>query len=226
MRPFTGRGTARTQTETGKQNPSSTIATAVALSIFCLSPPAFAQGAPISHGYLTGVWQDNAQCAGGTTMVFYPNNTMSSAGSIPVNYTVTGPSQFTMYGPGGAVAVQAQYVNQNQMVITFQNDASVLYRCGAPGGAAAGTNTQLSASYITGGWGLNGNCSAPERFAASGHFQTSNNDPGTWALFGNTLRMTVNNGNSLDFFVQVNGPRNMTLTQSNNGQVSNYTRCF
>lgn len=201
------------------------MAAAMAMLMASIGQSAFAQNNAISHGYLTGSWQDNPQCTGSETMVFFPNNTMSSAGSIPVNYSVTGPSQFTMHGPGGAASIQAQYVNQNQMVVTFQNDASVFYRCGAAN-ARAVSNAQLTPAYIVGGWGHNGNCRAPEEFAAGGQFRTSNNDRGTWALSGNQLRMMLGNGNGIDFSVQVNGQRNMTLTQNNNGQVSQYTRCF
>lgn len=221
MREFIG-GKARLQSKTTKTMRSTAIVTAIAMSVACMGSPALAQANQISPGYLTGVWQDNPQCRGSEAMVFFANNTMSSAGSTPVNYAVTGPSQFTMYGPGGAVAIQAQHINQNQMVVSFQNQTQVVYRCGAQGGNAV----QLNSAYIAGGWGMNGNCAAPEIFTAGGQFRTSANDPGTWALFGTTLRLTVNNGASLDFIVQANGPRNMTLTQVSNGDVSNYTRCF
>lgn len=201
------------------------MATAIAISMGCIGQPAFAQNNAISTGYLTGSWKDNAQCAGNEAMVFFPNNTMSSAGSIPVSYSVTGPSQFTMHGPGGAASIQAQYVNQNQMLVTFQNDAAVFYRCGGANTRAT-NNTALTPAYIIGGWGQNGNCSTSEVFSAGGQFRTSNNDWGNWRLSGNQLRMTLDNGNSIDFSVLPNGPRNMTLTQNNNGQVSHYTRCF
>lgn len=222
MKTSVDHGTTRARSGTAKKALSTVIATTLAISVSCVSSTALAQGMAISPGYLTGVWQENAQCQGSEAMVFFANNTMSSAGSTPVNYAVTGQSQFTMYGPGGSVPIEARAVNQNQMVVTFQGSAMVVHRCGAGGGNAV----QLNNAFITGGWGMNGNCAAPEVFSAGGHFRTSNNDPGTWALFGNTLRMTLNNGNGLDFIVQVNGQRNMTLTQSNNGQVSNYTRCF
>lgn len=187
-----------------------------------VNSPALAQSG-LSQQYLTGVWQETPQCNGNVGMVFFANGTMSSAGSTPVNYAVTGPSQITMHGPGGAVPFNIQYVNQDRMIVTFQNDASVFYRCGAQ---AANTHVQVSAAYVTGGWGHNGVCGRPEVFSAGGHMRTSTGDVGTWALFGNTLRVTVANGNSLDFAVQPNGQQNMTLTQTNNGQVSNYTRCF
>lgn len=219
MNNDTERGAARAPHKSKKS--AVAIATAIAISLSGVSSAAMAQGA-ISHGYLTGVWQENAQCRGNESMVFFANNTMSSAGSTPVNYAITGQSQFTMYGPGGAVPIQAQNINQNQMVVTFQNTTMLVYRCGG----SNVNNVQLTASYIPGGWGMNGNCASPEVFAVGGQFRTSANDPGTWALFGNTLRMTVNNGASLDFVVQPNGQRNMTLTQSSNGDVSHYTRCF
>lgn len=202
---------------------SKIVATALALSLSCAAPAAFAQNNSISPGYLTGTWMDNAQCVGSAAMVFFPNTTVSSAGSQAVNYAVTGPSQFTMYGPGGGASIQAQYVNQNQMVLTLNNDTAMFYRCGA--NASAGGSAQLTPAYIVGNWGQNGNCAVPEVFAAGGHFRTSNHDQGTWALFGNTLRMTINNGLNIDFSVQPNGHGNMTLVQNNNGQVSHYIRC-
>lgn len=216
---------------TAMRVPSNTVAvTVMAIALSCVSTSAFAQNIRVSNGYLTGVWKEDQQCNGGEAMVFLPNNTMSSAGSTPVNYTVSGPTQVVMYGPGGSVPIETQPVNQNQMVLTFQGNATILYRCGVNNNArnnpAPNNNAQLTPAYIAGGWGQNGNCANPEVFNVGGQFRTSNGDPGTWALFGNTLRMTVNNGAALDFFVQPNGRRNMTLTQSNNGQVSNYTRCF
>lgn len=204
---------------------SKAIAAAVALSLSCVSPAALAQSNAISPGYLTGTWKDNAQCRGNESLIFFPNNTMSSAGSVPINYAVTGPSQFTMHGPGGAVPIQAQYVNQNQMVVTFNNDAGVFYRCGGANAAGAG-NAQLTSAYMVGGWGHNGNCRAPEVFQAGGRFRSSQNHDGSWSLLGNTLRLVLNNGNGLDFTVHPNGNQNMTLTQVSNGDVSQYTRCF
>ena len=203
-------------------------AAAVAIALSYVGTAAFAQTAPVSPAYLTGVWKEDQQCHGGEAMVFFPNNTMSSAGSVAVNYTVSGPRQIMMYGPGGAVPIDTQLVNQNQMVLTFQGNASVLFRCGvnmaAPSYPAPGM--QLSPAYITGGWGHNGNCGNPEVFTGNGQFRTSQGGSGAWTAFGNTLRMAPHNGGSIDFMVQTNGPRNMTLTQTNNGQVSNYTRCF
>lgn len=219
---------ARSEAATPKRMPPKikAVAAAIALAASCASLPAFAQGNAISPGYLTGVWKENAHCGGAEAMTFFPNNTMSSAGSIPVNYTVTGPAQFTMHGPGGVVSIPAQYVNPNQMVVTFQNNASVFYRCGGTHAPAPVRNTQLTPAYLVGGWGHNGNCSVLEVFAAGGPFRSSNNDAGTWGLFGNIVRITLGNGASLDFSVQPNGPRNMMMTQTNNGQVSHYTRCF
>lgn len=199
--------------------------TVVAMSLLSTGAPVAAQNNSISQAYLIGIWKEDPQCRGNEAMVFFANNTMSSAGSVPVNYTVTGPSQILMFGPGGSVPIQTQYVNQDKIVVTFQNDATVLHRCGA-NNAGHHNNAQLSSAYITGGWGQNGNCANPEVFSAGGHLRTSQGDTGTWALFGNTLRLTVNNGSSVDFVAQSNGPRNMTLVQSNNGQVSNYNRCF
>jgi hypothetical protein len=225
-----GRGAVRRMSLAATRLPSKALliaATTVAVS--CVSAPAFAQQ-QVSAGYLTGVWKENQQCHGGEAMVFFANNTMSSNGSVAVNYTVSGPSQILMYGPGGSVPIETRPINQDKMVITFQNDATVLHRCGGRGNAynapVPHANAPLSAAYITGGWGHNGNCANPEVFSVGGQFRTSQGHPGTWALFGNTLRLTVNNGLAIDFFVQPNGQRNMTLTQNNNGEVSVYTRCF
>ena len=220
------RGAGRHQSgKTRRGSARALAATAVAMALFGVSTAAVAQGNPVSHAYLTGVWKEDQQCRGGEAMIFFANNTMSSSGSVPVNYTVTGPAQILMYGPGGSVPIQTQYVSQDKMVVTFQNDATVLHRCGG-GVPAQNNNAQLSQSYITGGWGQNGNCANPEVFSAGGHLRTSQGDAGTWALFGNTLRLTVNNGNSLDFTAHASGNRNLTLIQNNNGQASNYTRCF
>jgi hypothetical protein len=214
----------RSVTATRMSAKAKVMATAIAVALSGVSPAAFAQNNAISPAYLTGVWQENAQCRGSEAMVFFPNNTMSSAGSPPANYAVTGPSQFTMYGPGGAIPIQAQQVNYNQMVVTVQNSAIVVYRCGAAN-AGAGT-PQVVNTNIVGGWGHNSNCATPEVFVAGGQFRSSQNDLGRWSLSGNLLRLNMNNGNSLDFSVQVNTPQNITMTQTNNGQVSNYTRCF
>lgn len=200
------------------------VAAALALSMPCLSLPAFAQANAISTGYLTGTWMDNAQCRGHEAMVFFPNQTMSSAGSIPVSYAVTGPSQFTMHGPGGAATIQAQYLNPNQMLVTLNNNSSVFHRCGAQN-VQAGGNAQPTPAFLVGGWSHNGNCAMPEVFHNDGRFQTSLNAWGTWTLFGNVLRMMPANGANADLVVQVTGPRNMMLTQGN-GQVSYYARCF
>lgn len=201
------------------------VAAAMALSMSCVSLPAFAQNNAISPGYLTGTWKNNAKCRGSEAMVFFPNNTMSSAGSIPVNYIVTGPSQFTMHGPGGAASIQAQYVNHNQMVVTLQNNASVFYRCGGAN-AQAGNSTQLTTAYITGSWTDKGNCAMPEVFYNNGQVRSSQNVMAGWALLGSVLRIMPSNGANVDFVVQVNGPRNMMLTQSGTGAVSHYMRCF
>lgn len=169
-------------------------------------------------------------------MVFFPNNTMSSAGSIPVNYTVTGPAQFTMHGAGGAASIQAQYLNHNQMLVSLQNNTSVFYRCGGAQAHAGGNvhpgfnmhpggHAQLSPAYIVGGWSHTGNCAAPEIFHGDGRFQSSLNAWGTWRLLGNVLQLMPSNAANADFFVQVNGPRNMVLTQ-NTGSVTHYARCF
>lgn len=198
-------------------------AAAAAVAVSCASAPAFAQGPRITNQYLTGVWQEDQQCNGHQAMVFYANNTMSSAGSPAASYAVTGPAQIVMYGPGGSMQMGVRYVNQNQMVITYNNDATVLFRCS---GGSAPAPTQLSSAYFIGGWGFNGNCSNPDVFSNNGRVRTSQG-PATWALFGNTLRLTNNNGVTTDFAVQVNGHRNMTLTQTTGGyNVSNYTRCF
>lgn len=227
MNRFMNHAMTHTPLPTAKRLSSSTkiMAVSMAIAVSGISPAAFAQANAISPAYLTGVWQDNAQCRGSEAMVFYANNTMSSAGSVPVNYAVTGPSQFTMYGPGGAVPIQAQQVNYNQMVVSLQNSAVVFYRCGGAN-APAGNSPQFVNTNIIGGWGHNGNCATPEVFIAGGQFRSSQNDLGRWSLSGNLLRLNMNNGNSLDFSVQVNTPQNITMTQTNNGQVSNYTRCF
>lgn len=200
------------------------VAAAVAIGMSGVSLPAFAQHNAISTGYLTGTWKDNAQCRGREAMVFFQNQTFSSAGSIPVNYAVTGPSQFTMHGAGGAASIQAQYLNQNQMLVTLNNNSSVFYRCGG-GNAQPAYTPPLTVTYIVGGWTHNGNCGRPEVFQPGGRFQTSQNATGAWTLFGNVLRMMPANGVNAEFVVQVNGPGNMVLTQSN-GQVSYYTRCY
>lgn len=230
MNAIIARGTMHEVSKTAVRTRSGAIiATALAIALSCANTSASAQSGPVSAAYLTGVWKENQQCTGGEAMVFFPNNTMSSAGSVPVNYVVSGPAQIMMYGSGGSVPIETQVVNQNKMVITFQNDATVLYRCGfntpTHNYPAPNNNMQLSPAYITGGWGYNGNCNNPEVFTNGGQFRTSQGAPGTWTVFGNTLRMLVNN-NSIDFVVQVNGHGNMTLTQVNNGQISNYTRCF
>lgn len=202
---------------------STVLATTVtAIAMMCTTPAALAQNNSISSNYLTGVWKEDAQCRGNEAMIFFPNGTMSSAGSVAANYTVSGPAQIVVYGPGGSATMGLQYINQDKLVLTIQNDATVLHRCGSNAGVT------LSNAYITGGWGHNGNCATPEVFSANGHMRTSQGGQGTWALFGNTLRLTVNNGSSVDFAVQANGQRNMTLTQLNQGsnQISNYTRCF
>lgn len=212
--------------------PARAIATAaVAIALTCAHGAAVAQNnIQLTTGYLTGVWNEDQQCLGGDSMVFTPN-TMSSAGSVPVNYTITGPAQITIYGPGGQVPFNVKPINQNRMVVTIGNDASVVYRCGGGGGGRGWNNNnnnnyQVSPGYVIGGWGQNGNCSNPEVFIANGRMTTSNGDAASWQLFGNTLRLTAANGGVVDFSVQANGRQNMTLVQNNNGQVSNYTRCF
>lgn len=226
MKIFAHSAIAHTKSAAPKQMPSKTkmMATAIAISMSCASLPTFAQSNAISPGYLTGIWKENANCIGNEAMVFFPNNTMSSAGSVPVNYVVTGPSQLTMHGPGGAASFQAQYVNHNQMVITHQNNASVVYRCGGAN-PYAGNNAQLTAAYIAGSWTDKGNCAMPEVFYNNGQVRSSLNVMAGWALLGNVLRIMSSNGGNVDFMVQVNGPRNMMLTQTNTGQVSHYARC-
>lgn len=199
------------------------VAAALALAGVCL--PGAAQGQAISVPYLTGSWMDNAQCQGSGAMQFFPNGTFSSNGSIPVRYAVTGPSQFTVHGPGGAASMQAQYVNHNQMVVTVLNDSAVLFRCGGAH-APAMQHTQPTITFIIGGWTHNGNCARPEVFLGGGQFRTSQNATGSWSLVGNMLRMMPSNGVHGEFVVQANGRANMTLTQTSNGQVSYYTRCF
>lgn len=204
---------------------SRSFATAAAALVFsCASTAALAQN--ISTGYLTGAWQDNPQCQGSEAMVFYPNGTMSSAGSAVVNYTVSGPAQIVMHGAGGAAAFGLQYLDQNRLFLTYQNTSAVLYRCGGNTAAQPVMVPQLSAGYIAGGWGFNGNCASPEVFRAGGHVRTSQGQNGTWALLGNTLRLTIN-GVTSDLLVQVYSNSNMSATPMVPGsQPSNYTRCF
>ncbi len=226
MKTFAKGTVAHTQSAAPKKTPSKAkvMVAAIAGSMLCISLPAFAQSNAISPGYLTGVWKENANCRGNEAMVFFPNNTMSSAGSVPVNYVVTGPSQFTMHGPGGAASIQAQYVNHNQMVITHQNNASVIYRCSGAN-AQAVNNSQLTAGYITGSWTDKGNCAMPEVFYNNGQVRSSLNVLAGWTLLGNVLRIMPSTGGNVDFVVQVNGPQNMMLIQSTSGQVSHYARC-
>lgn len=200
------------------------VAAAAALAFSCASTASFAQS--ISPAYLTGTWQDNPQCQGSEAMVFYPNGTMSSAGSAIVNYTVSGPAQIVMHGAGGAAPFGLQYLDQNRLLLSYQNTSAVLYRCGGNAGAQAAMAPQLSPAYITGGWGFNGNCASPEIFRAGGVVRTSQGHNGTWALFGNTLRLTVN-GVVSDLVVQAFSHGNMSATPTVPGSPpSNYTRCF
>lgn len=204
---------------------SRSLVTATAAVFFsCAGTAALAQS--ISPSYLTGAWQDNPQCQGSEAMVFYPNGTMSSAGSAVVNYTVSGPAQIVMHGAAGAAAFGLQYLDQNRLLLTYQNTSAVLYRCGGNAGVQPAVVPQLSPTYIAGGWGFNGNCANPEVFRAGGQVRTSQGQAGTWALFGNTLRLTVN-GMVSDLHVQVFGNSNMSATPMvPGGQPSNYTRCF
>ena len=210
-------------------NTHATIAAAIVIS--CSSQVASAQSTPISANYLTGVWKENAQCHGGEAVVFFQNSTMSSAGSPAVNYTVSGPEQIIMYGPGGAVPVKIDTVNQNSMIMKFPGGATVVHRCGSSFNAQPSynpntVNSGISPRYIEGRWTNTGNCASPENFLPSGNFVSSLNQPGTWAIFGNTLRVTANTGNTVDFAVQINGAGNMTLTQLNQvNSVVNYIRC-
>jgi hypothetical protein len=224
MKTFAKGTVAHTQSAAPKKMSSKAkvMVTAIAVSMSCTSLPTFAQS--ISPGYLTGTWKENANCLGNEAMIFFPNNTMSSAGSVPVNYAVTGPSQLTMHGPGGAAFFQAQYVNHNQMVITHQNNASVIYRCGGANPYTV-NNAQLTAAYIAGSWTDKGNCAMPEVFYNNGQVRSSLNVMAGWALLGNVLRIMPSTGGNVDFVVQVNGPQNMMLTQTNSGQVSYYARC-
>ena len=204
-------------------------AAAITLSSW-ISAPAFAQHGGVTTNYLTGVWKEDRRCRGNEAMVFFANGTMSSAGSVPVNYAVTGPSQIVMHGPGGVVPINIQNIDQNNMIVNFQGRAVVVFRCGYNSGQnynpGPNNNAGLSPAYITGGWGQNGNCARPEVFSVNGQLNSSNGDQGSWALFGNTLRIKGVSGTDTDFAVQPNGPRHMTLTQTQNGQVSTYTRCF
>lgn len=102
MKTFAKGTVAHTQSAAPKKTPSKAkvMVAAIAGSMLCISLPAFAQSNAISPGYLTGVWEENANCRGQQSHGVLSNNTMSSAGSVPVNYVVTGPSQFTMPRPG------------------------------------------------------------------------------------------------------------------------------
>jgi len=159
-------------------------------------------------------------------MIFFVNQTMSSAGSIPANYAVTGPQQITLHGPGGTSLIGVQYVNQNQIVVTLQNQAAVMYRCSTNFAPPPPNNSGqgLTNAYFVGSWGENGNCTAPDVFLTGGQMRSGNGGGGTWALFGQTLRLTLTNGGTVDFDVQSNGRRNMTLTRAGFAPV-NYTRC-
>ena len=209
---------------------------AAAMTLTCASTPALAQNGGVTTGYLTGVWKEDQQCRGNEAMVFFPNDTMSSAGSVAVSYAVTGPSQIVMHGPGGVVPINIQTIHQNNMIVSFQGGRTVLFRCGYTSGQNfyPGPNYNpgphytgvLSPAYVTGGWGQNGNCARPEVFLVNGQLNSSNGDQGSWTLFGNVLRIKGVTGTDTDFAVQTNGPRNMTLTQTQTGAVSIYTRCF
>ncbi len=217
-----------------RAQPAAVLAVAAA-ALTCASTSAVAQNGGVTTGYLTGVWKEDQQCRGNEAMVFFANDTLSSAGSVPVSYAVTGPSQIVMHGPGGAVPINIQSIHQNNMIVSFQGGTTVLFRCGhnvgqnynpGPYNPGPNYNAGLSPAYITGGWGQNGNCARPEIFSVNGQLNSSTGDQGSWALFGNTLRIKGVSGTDTDFAVQTNGPRNMTLTQTQNGAVSIYTRCF
>lgn len=216
----------------------SVTAAAIALTLACLSITSFAQGTPISTPYLIGTWQENQQCQARESMVVFPNGTISLPGAPPVNYTVTGPAHITIHGAGGAAPFGVQYVNQNQMILSVQNQSSVMYRCGSNSGWQPQPQPQMqprqqqyvqqiSKGDITGPWGLNGNCANVEVFGGNGIFAANGGAvSATWQLQGNTIRLINPNGLVVDFAVQMNGKRNMTLTQLSNNQVSSYTRCF
>lgn len=159
-------------------------------------------------------------------MIFFPNGTMSSSGSPPVNYAVTGPAQITMYGPNGAIQFGMQHINQNQMILTVQNSSTMVYRCASGFGAQPTNPPQLTVAFITGGWGFNGNCASPDIFNANGRMRSALGTDASWGIFGGTLRLTNPNGASTDFSVQINNNSNMLLVNQANGQTSNYTRCF
>lgn len=206
------------------------VAMAAAAMTLCWGAPAFAQHSALTTSYLTGVWKEDQQCRGNEALVFFANDTMSSAGSVPVSYAITGPGQFVMHGPGGVVPINVQIIHQNNMIVSFPGGTTVVFRCGYNAGPsnnpAPNYNAGLSPAYLTGGWGQNGNCARPEVFSVNGQLTSSNGDVGSWSLFGNTLRIKGVSGTDTDFLVQTNGPRHMTLTQAQNGLVSVYTRCF
>jgi len=206
-----------------------TFATAAAaLAITCTSPSAFAQSGPVSPSYLNGVWKENPQCRGNEALAFFPNSTMSAAGSQPVNYAVTGAKKIMMYGPGGAVPIRIDNARPNSMVVKFQGMAMQVYRCTANFNAPARPphHAGVSDAYIVGRWSHNGNCGNPDIFSPGGHFIGSTHEAGRWAVHGNTLRIIMQSGNTADFLVQINGPRKMMLAPVHQpGNISTYRRC-
>lgn len=207
------------------------LASATAALVLSLTAQsAFAQNAPISPHYLTGIWKESPQCHGHEAMVFFPNNTLSSAGSPPVNYTVTGPQQIMMYGPGGSIPINVNQLHHNSMVIMVQGTNVMLHRCGGgfnppPPPPQHNNHAVLNHNYLIGRWTNAGNCANAEVFSPGGHFMSSANHTGSWTLNGNIVRIDVGNGNILDFAVQVHHRNSMTLSQMNQHNVTVYQRC-
>lgn len=210
------------------------LTTTVLVAASLAALPASSQPVGVSAPFLTGVWKEDAQCRGPEAMVFFPNSTMSSAGSTAVNYTVVGGNQIVLYGPGGQQSFGVQYVNPNKVVFTLNNDATIAYRCSQQAGnnavgrgrRAPNNPTTFVPTPVTfaGGWGENGDCAKADIFTAGGHFQAGNGAGGTWSLFGNTLRMTMQNGAVVDAQIQNFTNKAMSLTVG--GQALSYQRCF
>lgn len=149
-------------------------------------------------------------------------------------HTVVGGNQIVLYGPGGQQSFGVQYVDQNKVVFTLNNDATIAYRCSQgvrnnwsrPSGGNRNQRNFLTPTPVifAGGWGENGNCSKADVFTPGGHFQAGNGAGGTWSLFGNTLRMTMQNGATVDAQVQNFTSTSMALNAG--GQTAYYQRCF